>query len=208
MQRTATITDLDKCQRFDEITAKFGGKKTTSLEKGSHRNMPMPVELYSDTESGVRRFSTGRLAGFVDSFSRRPDTRREHSVSDAPELARENATDPKLSDTLKFSGSVSEKARNRRASSFDPKTGRSNSFASEDEYHNRAPFSNGESLSTTKESSLSSANGRDGLDSEKEVVFTSTEVLALRLMFSMYDRSGTATIEYEDLVAYAQETGK
>jgi len=41
----------------------------------------------------------------------------------------------------------------------------------------------------------------------QDVLFTQTEILALRLMFSLYDRSGSDTIEYEDLVAYAEETG-
>lgn len=32
-------------------------------------------------------------------------------------------------------------------------------------------------------------------------------MLALKLMFSLFDRSGNSTIGYEDLVAYGEETG-
>jgi hypothetical protein len=41
----------------------------------------------------------------------------------------------------------------------------------------------------------------------KTVVFTRDELLGLRLMFSLFDRTGNGFIEYEDLVAYAEETG-
>lgn len=51
-------------------------------------------------------------------------------------------------------------------------------------------------------------DGENAPKSEVEnILFTQTEILALRLMFSLYDRSGSDTIEYEDLVAYAEETG-
>jgi len=40
------------------------------------------------------------------------------------------------------------------------------------------------------------------------VLFTEAEIVALRLMFSFFDRSGSNTISYEDLVAYAEETGE
>jgi len=40
-----------------------------------------------------------------------------------------------------------------------------------------------------------------------EVLFTQKEILALRLMFSLFDRSGQNTISHEDLVAFAEETG-
>jgi hypothetical protein len=218
---------VDKCQRFDEITAKFGGKKSSSdkfqASSSSSRNMPIAVELYSSNNADgitgdIRRFSTGRLSSKNDSNVRRPDLRREHSASDAPALNREsNNISPKLSDSKISASTVSEKVnRNRRASSFDPnsKDGRDKTptaAGGEDDYLSRTPFSGGESSPATNESSVSSTTTketRDSLDQvDKEVVFTSTEVLALRLMFSMYDRSGSATIEYEDLVAYAQETG-
>jgi hypothetical protein len=43
---------------------------------------------------------------------------------------------------------------------------------------------------------------------EKEsVLFQESEILALRLMFSILNRSGSEFIEYNDLVAYAEETG-
>lgn len=42
---------------------------------------------------------------------------------------------------------------------------------------------------------------------QKTVVFTREELLGLRLMFSLFDRTGNGFIEYEDLVAYAEETG-
>lgn len=43
--------------------------------------------------------------------------------------------------------------------------------------------------------------------SQRTVVFTREELLGLRLMFSLFDRTGNGFIEYEDLVAYAEETG-
>eukprot|EP01038_Epipyxis_sp_PR26KG_P004916 gene4916-6879_t len=39
------------------------------------------------------------------------------------------------------------------------------------------------------------------------VLFSQSEIIGLRLMFSLFDRSGSYTIGYEDLVAYAEETG-
>ena len=42
----------------------------------------------------------------------------------------------------------------------------------------------------------------------EKVLFTEAEIVALRLMFSFFDRSGSNTITYEDLVAYAEETGE
>ena len=45
-----------------------------------------------------------------------------------------------------------------------------------------------------------------GASSDSGVLFNQTEVLALRLMFSLFDRQGNGFIEYDDLVAYAEET--
>jgi Ca2+-binding EF-hand superfamily protein len=67
------------------------------------------------------------------------------------------------------------------------------------------------SPSTPEAQFTSEGNTEEGENQPKSevenVLFTQTEILALRLMFSLYDRSGSDTIEYEDLVAYAEETG-
>ena len=41
---------------------------------------------------------------------------------------------------------------------------------------------------------------------DSEVLFSDAEIVALRLMFSLFDRKDSSYIEYEDLVAYAEET--
>jgi Ca2+-binding EF-hand superfamily protein len=56
--------------------------------------------------------------------------------------------------------------------------------------------------SVTKVRSNSNASANDN------VLFSEAEIVALRLMFSFFDRSGSNTISYEDLVAYAEETGE
>ena len=45
-------------------------------------------------------------------------------------------------------------------------------------------------------------------NSNDNVLFSEAEIVALKLMFSFFDRSGSNTISYEDLVAYAEETGE
>lgn len=62
------------------------------------------------------------------------------------------------------------------------------------------------SIDTPVRARSSSSNSVNILN--EKVLFTEAEIVALRLMFSFFDRSGTNTISYEDLVAYAEETGE
>ena len=57
---------------------------------------------------------------------------------------------------------------------------------------------------TSDEVPIPSAPLNSAVDSE--VLFSDTEIVALRLMFSLFDRKDSSYIEYEDLVAYAEET--
>ena len=56
--------------------------------------------------------------------------------------------------------------------------------------------------------SVSKVRSNSNASANDNVLFSEGEIVALRLMFSFFDRSGSNTISYEDLVAYAEETGE
>lgn len=51
------------------------------------------------------------------------------------------------------------------------------------------------------------SNENNIIPEKESVLFQESEILALRLMFSILNKSGGEFIEYSDLVAYAEETG-
>lgn len=66
---------------------------------------------------------------------------------------------------------------------------------------------NSDAVSDTSETN-SNVGLEDAVNADGEVVvFSKSELMGLRLMFSLFDRAGSNFIEYEDLVAYAEETG-
>ena len=192
-----TLTEYDKCHRFDEIMAKFGGsKKNSSVVQ---RNIQLAVQMYEQIEDRVegRRMSTGRIK-----TSSHPLERGLIQVPSSSSKSGGNQTSPSSSSSKSRAESTDgilnraskKPIKTRRASSFDPKLAASMSLDIEtdddeeelDEYassSNHTPFSSPSDTSTNQTAKDSSADTVD-----KEIVFSSTEILALRLMFSMYDR--------------------
>jgi hypothetical protein len=89
-------------------------------------------------------------------------------------------------------------------------TGSHDTAESEDAVEKRRTESSASSVSDTSDIIGSVRDRRSTMGSTASapsVLFQHMEILALKLMFSLFDRKGTMYLDYDDLVAYAEETG-
>lgn len=186
-----TLTEYDKCHRFDEIMAKFGGSKRNPTS-GVQRNFQLAVQMYESLEDRKenRRMSTGRIKTASDPAERGLFAQAPSSSS-GPISSSPPASDSKEQQLQPLNRKKSTKSR--RASSFDPKLAASMQLELQSKTDDEEDDDEYKSSSSSNHTPFSSPatetqNTKDEDPADKEVVFTSTEVLALRLMFSMFDR--------------------